>query len=79
MDGGEQDAPAAREGLARQLAALEDYVARADVDGEPLPPHAREMAARLREIIQALDGLTASLDDGAGARAPDLPRDSAPP
>jgi hypothetical protein len=56
-------AAARREGLAIQLRELEDFVARSEAAGEPLPPEALEMVARLREIVSALDGLTASLDE----------------
>ena len=56
------DATAGREGLATQLRELEDFVARSDAAGEPLPPEALEMVSRLREIVKALDGLTSSLD-----------------
>jgi hypothetical protein len=55
-------AAAGREGLATQLRELEDFVARSDAAGEPLPPEALEMVSRLREIVKALDGLTSSLD-----------------
>ena len=50
-----------REGLAEQLRQLEDFVARAESQGEELPPEAAEMIARLKEIMQALDGLTSSM------------------
>jgi hypothetical protein len=56
-------ASAGREGLAAQLRELEAFVARSDAAGEPLPPEAMEMVARLREIVKALDGLTSSLGD----------------
>jgi hypothetical protein len=56
-------AAAGREGLAAQLRELEDFVARSDAAGEPLPPEALEMVSRLREIVQALDGLTSSLGE----------------
>ncbi len=56
------EAAAGREGLATQLRELEDFVARSDAAGEPLPPEALEMVSRLREIVRALDGLTSSLD-----------------
>jgi hypothetical protein len=61
---GEQATPydgAPRDGLATQLRQLEDFVARAESDGEELPPAALEMIARLREIMQALDGLSSTL------------------
>jgi hypothetical protein len=57
MDG----AAIGREGLATQLRALEDFVARSESQGDALPPEATEMIARLREIVSALDGLTASI------------------
>lgn len=56
-------AAAGREGLASQLRELEEFVARSDAAGEPLPPEALDMVARLREIVTALDGLTSSLGD----------------
>lgn len=62
---------APRDGLASQLQQLEEFVARAESDGDELPPAAVEMIARLREIMQALDGLTSTLGGAAPARAPD--------
>ena len=56
-------AAAGREGLATQLRELEEFVARSDAAGEPLPPEALEMVSRLREIVTALDSLTSSLDE----------------
>lgn len=56
-------AAAGREGLAAQLRELEAFVERATASGESLPPEALEMIARLREIVQALDGLTSSLGE----------------
>jgi hypothetical protein len=56
------DAADGREGLTAQLRELEAFVARYDARGEELPAAAREMVERLREIVQALDGLTSSLD-----------------
>jgi hypothetical protein len=52
---------AARDGLASQLRELEAFVAKADAEGESLPPEAKEMIERLREVVRALDGLTSSL------------------
>ena len=52
-----------RDGLAEQLRQLEDYVAQAGGEGRDIPPQAAEMIARLKEIMQALDGLTASLGE----------------
>lgn len=70
-------AAAPRDGLASQLQQLEDFVARAKSDGDELPPAALEMIARLREIMQALDGLTSTLGGAAPAIAagppPELP------
>jgi hypothetical protein len=74
--GDEQDlsgAEAGRAGLTAQLRELEAFVARSDARGDELPPEAIEMIARLREIVQALDGLTSSM-----AEAPP-PRDDVPP
>ena len=51
-----------RDGLAAQLRQLEDFVARAESDGGELPPEAVEMVARLREIMEALDGLSSSFE-----------------
>lgn len=56
-------AAAGREGLATQLRELEAFVASSEAAGEALPPEAVEMVARLREIVRALDGLTASLGE----------------
>jgi hypothetical protein len=55
-------AAAGRDGLANQLRELEAFVARTAAQGEELPPEALEMIERLREIVVALDALTASLD-----------------
>jgi hypothetical protein len=55
-------AAAGREGLASQLRELETFIGNATANGEELPPEALEMIARLREIVQALDALTASLE-----------------
>lgn len=76
---GEQATPydgAPRDGLATQLRQLEDFVARAESDGEELPPAALEMIARLREIMQALDGLSSTL--GASPASPAAPRQEHP-
>ena len=59
---GMRDAAAGRAGLATQLRELEAFAARSESAGDALPPEAIEMIARLREIVQALDGLTASLE-----------------
>ena len=55
------DAAVGRASLAAQLRQLEDFAARAVSEGDSVPPQATEMIAHLREIVQALDGLTASM------------------
>jgi hypothetical protein len=55
-------AAAGRAGLASQLRELEAFIGKAKANGEELPPEALEMIERLREIVQALDALTASLE-----------------
>ncbi|MEO8560836.1 MAG: hypothetical protein ABI601_02100 [bacterium] len=72
-DEGMTSAAAGRDGLVTQLRALEAFVERSDAEGDALPPEATEMIARLREIVQALDGLTASI---SADQAP--PADPAP-
>ena len=47
------------------VAALEAFIARTEAAGEPVPPEARAMLARLRELMAALKGLTASLGERA--------------
>ena len=54
-------AAAGRASLAAQLRQLEDFAARAASEGDSVPPQATEMIAHLREIVQAIDGLTASM------------------
>jgi hypothetical protein len=56
------DAAAGRDALRNQLRQLEEFVAQSAAGGEVLPPAALEMVERLREIVNALDALTASLD-----------------
>ncbi len=70
------EAPATpRDGLAAQLRQLEDFVARTESAGDALPPEAVVMVARLREIMQALDGLSTSFGglNVPPLGAPDLP------
>ncbi len=55
------DAAAGRAGLLAQLRQLEDFAARTVSEGDALPPQATEMILHLREIVAALDGLTASM------------------
>jgi hypothetical protein len=57
------NAAVGRANLAAQLRQLEDFAARAVSEGESVPPQATEMIAHLREIVQALDGLTASMTE----------------
>jgi hypothetical protein len=47
------------------VAELEAYIAQTEARGEPVPPEARAMLARLRELMAALRDLTASLDERA--------------
>jgi hypothetical protein len=67
-------APSPRDGLAQQLRQLEDFVAETESQGGEMPPEAVEMIARLREIMDALDGLSASFGDLSQA-----PSDAAKP
>jgi len=55
-------ASASRDGLTAQLRELEAFVTRSDAAGEQIPIEAVEIITRLREIIVALEGLTATLD-----------------
>lgn len=64
---GTPDVTTPREGLASQLRQLEEFLARAESDGEALPPEAVEMVTRLREIMHALDGLNTSFEGLATA------------
>jgi hypothetical protein len=69
-------APSPREGLAQQLRQLEEFVARTESEGGQMPAEAVDMIARLREIMEALDGLTASMgEDLSRARRDDPKRD----
>jgi hypothetical protein len=64
--------PSPREGLTQQLRQLEEFVARTESLGEEMPAEAVEMMARLREIMEALDGLSASMgEDLSKARRED--------
>jgi hypothetical protein len=47
------------------VAELEAYIAETEARGEPVPPEARVMLDRLRELMAALRGLTASFDERA--------------
>ena len=50
-----------RAGLLAQLRQLEDFAERTVSEGGSLPPQATEMLLHLREIVDALDGLAASM------------------
>ena len=63
------NAAAGRAGLLAQLRQLEAFAERTAADGGSLPPQATEMILHLREIVEALDGLAASM--GAGLPASD--------
>lgn len=54
-------AAAGHAGLVAQLRQLEAFAARTVAEGDALPPQATEMILHLREIVDALDGLTASM------------------
>lgn len=64
------NAAAGHAGLVAQLRQLEDFAARTVAEGEALPPQATEMILHLREIVNALDGLTASMSESAPADDP---------
>jgi len=53
--------PDPRLDLASKLREMEDFVAKAQASGEDFPPEAIELVKHLREILQALDGLTTEL------------------
>jgi hypothetical protein len=47
------------------VAELETYIAETEARGEPVPPEARLMLERLRELMSALRGLSASFEERA--------------
>src|SRR5687767_12116682 len=55
------NAAVGRAGLLAQLRQLEDFAERTVSEGGSLPPQATEMILHLREIVEALDGLAASM------------------
>jgi len=69
------NAAAGHAGLVAQLRELEDFAARTVSEGDSLPPQATEMILHLREIVEALDGLTASMAKPASDASPER-RDS---
>ena len=59
------NAAAGRAGLLAQLRQLEEFAERTVSEGGSLPPQATEMILHLREIVEALDGLAASMGGGS--------------
>jgi hypothetical protein len=47
------------------VAELEAFIAQTEARGEPVPAEARVMLERLRELMAALKGLSASFEGGA--------------
>lgn len=47
------------------VAELEAFIIQTEARGEPVPPEARVMLDRLRELMAALKGLTASFEERA--------------
>ena len=50
------------------IAELEAFIAQTEARGEAVPPEARMMLARLKELMAALEGLRSSFEKG---EAPD--------
>ena len=46
------------------IAELEAFIAQTEARGEAVPPEARMMLVRLRELMAALEGLRTSFDEG---------------
>jgi hypothetical protein len=53
-----------REAFSVSLAALQAEIAASEARGAAVPAEAHEMVERLREVVAALDGLTASIGQG---------------
>ena len=51
-----------RPGLAAQVTRMEVEIAQLVARGEPVPPEAERMLARLREVAVALEGLRESFE-----------------
>ena len=51
-----------REAFSASLVALQAEIAATEARGAPVPAEAHEMVMRLREVVEALDGLTASIE-----------------
>ena len=73
QDPARDEAASAAEGhadLVAQLRQLEAFAARTVSEGDSLPPQATEMILHLREIVAALDGLTASMSQPPSEKSP---------
>ena len=46
------------------VAELEAFIAETEARGEPVPPEARTMLARLKELMTAIEGLRTSFEKG---------------
>ena len=55
------------------IAELEAFIAETEARGEAVPPEAHAMLARIRELMDALRGLTASFEERE--KAPDQDED----
>ena len=62
--------PADRAGLAAQVTRMEVELSRLVARGEPVPPEAERMLARLREVAEALEGLRESFEKRPEPGAP---------
>ena len=67
-----QDSPA---DLTGPVAELEAFIAQTEARGEPVPPEARVMLARLRELVAALRDLTDSFGGRPAAPTPESERE----
>lgn len=63
--------PAELAAFTRSLAELEGRIATADAGGADVPPEARAMLTRLRELVQALNDLTSTLGESGGGATSD--------
>ena len=59
-----------REAFSASLVALQAEIAATESRGAPVPAEAHEMVQRLREVVEALDGLTASIERRPAAGEP---------
>ncbi len=60
-------APPEVSAFTQSLAELEARIANADAGGAEVPPEARAMLTRLRELVQALNDLTSTLSESRSA------------